>query len=1011
MGTVKSLAQDMFENKIKELISHEKTKTSLKNLITELDNSLIKTFEGETYFSSLDRYVHNGTNFHDVYGDEGLSAFYCSLICAFFDSDDGYLGKTKFPNYHWNRMNKEYSDSRYDEEKIKRYFLHCYTAFKEQFSSFSSSEGRTIINSIIESINDTVTPLGEMLKQLIDKNESSSAVESDPAVVSRSVLNPIRDDNGEYQELYQDTLFLEAELDDNKKATLKDTYVKPRIASDEYYNFDLEKWIQDRDSRILLLYGKAGIGKTSFVSWLAFEHWLKRECHILKLRDYIGILNSSDPWESVKECFKCEDDNFYKNSVLILDGLDEVCVLNREFNGYIFVENLRYVLKTGFGRHIKVVITSRMGYFNEIVRNLHIEKAMITWDEASISEWCDSYCNIHTNRKNWQNSFKKKYSKLNREDKRREVFCSPIILYICCVSQINIYKHSSVASIYDEAFRVIGKKEYHVMNGETEKEVEINRQFTKEIAFQMFLNGKLDGVLESDWVNIAKEKTIQWGIERYGNENIKLEFKKLFTLNHFAFNNDNAVEFAHKTVGEYFTAIKFYEDYFKSEFDEVEGKDLKDISLVITKEVWRSIFNAFRYKEIPQDIMTYLVELIESKQSESWKQKFFKSYYMGLAEQFLVAVANEEPKYEAIYIALIKQIQLAFRNLTWLLTMLGFKNNEFDNTKENLAVLSSYLNGDVCLDGWRKLEGIDLSSKNLEGANFSRCSLNNSFFKYSRLGSSTFWNSSLNGADFSDANLEGSNLGNVQCEGADFRDAYLCVVKLKGANFEKAKFFSADLQGAEIQHSHFENAQFLSTHFENAQLQFSYFENAQFPNAHFENAQLQNSHFENANFANAHFETARLQNPHFERAQFIDAHFGRAQLEGAHFEDAKLQCTHFEKANLKGSFFLRANLKEARFNDAHLERSHFEEACLDKTCFINTILDTTHFEQASFEDASFDSDIPMELTHVFLLETDLPKLDKYVLSQDIILFEPIVITGVDGKVYNPVTNRMEIEEE
>lgn len=44
----------------------------------------------------------------------------------------------------------------------------------------------------------------------------------------------------------------------------------------------------------------------------------------------------------------CDDE--YQNKVLILDGLDEVCVLKNEFDGYEFIENLSNTLRTGFGR-------------------------------------------------------------------------------------------------------------------------------------------------------------------------------------------------------------------------------------------------------------------------------------------------------------------------------------------------------------------------------------------------------------------------------------------------------------------------------------------------------------------------------------------------------------------------------------------------------------------------------------------------------------------------------------
>ncbi len=257
--------------------------------------------------------------------------------------------------------------------------------------------------------------------------------------------------------MYQDSLFLEIELGDYKKATLQNMYVKPCVKTDFITNFDLRKWVHDRDSRVLLLYGKAGAGKTSFVSWLVFEHYLNLRCHILELRKYTKMLSSTNPWESIKKCFQYENNNEYENAILVLDGLDEVCVLNHGFDGHKFIENLKRTLTAGFGRNIRVIITSRMGYFSEVKRDNHTELATIYWNESSVNKWCDSYCRIHENRTEWCASFKGIYENLAKDDKRRDVFCSPLILYICCVSQIDISKHSSVASIYDEAFQVIGK--------------------------------------------------------------------------------------------------------------------------------------------------------------------------------------------------------------------------------------------------------------------------------------------------------------------------------------------------------------------------------------------------------------------------------------------------------------------------------------------------------------------------------------------------------------------------
>lgn len=339
----------------------------------------------------------------------------------------------------------------------------------------------------------------------VSKNAQSGLwKKSKEVAVQESSEMKIFDDNGEYQELYQDTLFLEAELDDQKKATLDKTYVKPLITSDNSHNFNLEEWIQGRDSRILLLQGKAGIGKTSFVSQLAFEQ--KNKYHILQLRNYAEILSKDDPWESIKKCFDNQRDYAYKNTVLILDGLDEICMLNHKFDGKKFISDLVNSLEKGSGRDIRIIITTRIGYLDDLDNKAFIKHATISWNGKSVNDWCDCYCKIHQSRVKWCDSFKREYNKLDKNDNRRSVFCSPLILYICCVSQISIARHNSIAGIYDEAFRIIGKRKYHSWNKETAKESEINRQFTKELAFQMFLNDKLDDALDSVLIEIAKEK-------------------------------------------------------------------------------------------------------------------------------------------------------------------------------------------------------------------------------------------------------------------------------------------------------------------------------------------------------------------------------------------------------------------------------------------------------------------------------------------------------------------------
>ena len=836
-------AEEILFKNLSQFINQEKTKNELNSIKKELNKYLVRNYEKELYFNDLYRYINNGSIQIDKYDFSFVSAFYFTLICAFFDCDGDFLGEENFSKYHWNNIKKNYPYPRYDKHDVIKCFTFFYNTFKNRFFDINnvSDNERTIIINSAEIINKNIEPLKknmeEILKILLNQNFNTTNLNT---TLKEPLIKRLYDDNEEYQAKYNDTLFLESEVNDDKKATLKDMYIKPHIKSSYVaQEFDLNRWANDIDSRILLLYGKAGIGKTSFVSWLAFEKVFEQESHILELRRYISMINSDSPWESIKQCFKCDNDDIYQNKILILDGLDEVCVLNNQFNGDRFITQLNNTLRTRFGRNIKIIITSRMGYFNEIKTNNNIVVQTIFWSDDTVAKWCNTYSHIHDNRKEWCESFKEAHSILNKKDKRKKVFCTPFVLYICCVSQINIFKHDGIAGIYNEAFNVIGKRQYNELNTECEIDFEINKQFTKEIAFQMFLNKKLEETLESSYVTTAKQKVIKWFQEKYDTDSstvIEPEFKKLFAMNHFAYNRKDAVEFVHKTVGEYFVAVKLYEDY------------LENIPNEGIEKTWNNIFNAFRYKKIPIDIMKYLIELLKNNKDDNWKNKFFQSYYEGIEKQLLIKACNLELEYQPTHASLIKQIHIAFRNLTWLLTGIGFDNSEFCNSKHNLEILASYINGDVNLSNWKNLENInlsklDLSRSNLKGAH-------------------------LNGSNFSKTNLSNALLSDAFFNFACLEGAVLKWTIMKRIYMEEANLEEAHLEGANLEEAHLEYASLESAHLKYARLS-----NAHFENAHIEKADLENSHFDEAHLENAHFEESNLKNTYFTKA-FLKKAFG-----------------------------------------------------------------------------------------------------------------------------------------
>ena len=121
----------------------------------------------------------------------------------------------------------------------------------------------------------------------------------------------------------------------------------------------------------------------------------------------------------------------------------------------------------------------------------------------------------------------------------------------------------------------------------------------------MFLNDTLESALDNSLVNVAKSMTAK--ICSTTEDAIKPTTERYYAVFHFVSKNMEGIEFAHKTVGEYFTAVKLYEDYF--------ANTLTDMSDESIENMWKNIFQAFRYKKIPVDIMQYFFELVKSRKT------------------------------------------------------------------------------------------------------------------------------------------------------------------------------------------------------------------------------------------------------------------------------------------------------------------------------------------------------------------------------------------------------------
>ena len=658
----------------------------------------------------------------------------------------------------------------------------------------------------------------------------------------------IKDDSKSYLKDFNRRLFLDA---DYPEINLRSMYVSPRIAENqELFAADaIMEWYNDFDDyspTTMFVFGDAGVGKSSLCAKMLYDSKNnstnekkdfsipKEKLHICRLRSHIKRIEKNNKLYSIKDLigllFKINTEEYeFNDDIFVLDGFDEFCVLTQNNNLIGFILDKLCGFSTS---DFKILITSRKSeqYFSDyhVERSRNIRTLNLKWSPSSVEKWCQKYEKLaHSEEiKNWCRTFPEKYKDFSEDDKRREIFCVPIILYISANTKIDIVEHSSVGEIYDKAFREIAHRKHGIKQEsmdafdeeKEEKQRLINWQFTKEVAYQMFLNDTLyiSDTRDSKLLDNAKNRTAKVLKDRGVSINKEdIEIPQYLAMFHFAKqgNDGTGIEFAHKTVYEYFTAVKLYEDYF-AEITEDYPEPNEDHEML--EKVWTNIIEAFRYKSIDSTIFSYLNNMIRPAYNGKVKDEgkgfdfnTFENYFVkGMERQILSDLPINRPvmAYKVAihyldefgigerYNLVTTQISCAFHNLSWFLSE---RDNGFNNETDNKACKDLYQLvpircGSLNLKKWKLsgayLENVDLSFANLIETDLSRADLRGADLSGAK----------LRGADLNGAKLIGANLIGAKLRGADLFRANLREAVLIGADLSRADLRGAKLSGIKL---------------------------------------------------------------------------------------------------------------------------------------------------------------------------------------------------------------------
>lgn len=655
----------------------------------------------------------------------------------------------------------------------------------------------------------------------------------------------ISDDLYEYIKSYNRPLFLE----DDTGVSLGDVYVDPVIEGTENRITDeIYDWYEYGNEKILIVKGAAGIGKTSLVSRLIADTYgdsdtpnnlNENEVYPIILRKHYSKFDNIDaqrmPIEVFEKILNVTEMNL-DNSLIILDGLDELTLLSTEFNCNEFLKNLSIELERF--SNTKVLITSRpMDKIDVDIENVGIKS--VVWEKEQILTWCDNFkkASEKVSEKNWCKAFVDNYDELEKNDpdgNKMDIFKAPVILYLACHSDSKISANETIGEFYDTVFRKIASR-YHIekddsasvfLDNEDDKNANIiNWQFTKELAYQMFLHNTLilsDLKLIENAENRTAEVLVKRGIIANKND-LEIDKLKYLAVTHFAkeTTSEKGIEFAHKTVYEYFTAVKLYEDYFAEITEDYpenfKKKDALGNEITPLENVWTNIIEAFRYKFIDEDIFNYLnkmeLPVYNGKAKDKGKcfdfNTFVKYFVEGMEQKILadLEIKSRVKEYAVISAILTTQISLAFRNLTWFLTERenGFHNEDDNMACKNFDELVSNFCGDLNLKNWKLSEAYlsraelcfadlcfaKLSEADLGEADLSDVDLSEADLSEAKLSGADLSGAYLRGADLGRAELFRANLSRADLSRADLGGAYLSEADLRGADLSEAKLRGA----------------------------------------------------------------------------------------------------------------------------------------------------------------------------------------------------------------------------
>lgn len=684
----------------------------------------------------------------------------------------------------------------------------------------------------------------EVLEQKMINNE-------DITVLPENICGDVED----YKTKYEEVLFLHRNFQEDKQISLKNIFVMPSVTLYSNCWSDIFKYsesgeaikvikdfvcynpIGEESVDFMFIEGQAAMGKSSLVSWLAWQYCCSPEkikkyldgkrLIVIRLRDLLQrheVLNVENPLADLTEYLyeqeislkkqKEIEKKLYKDTVLVLDGFDELCMVESIYgNGknIYFYNMYREFRKLNCA--CKIIVTTRPSYLD--VESLDFPKVHIEIKGFSIEK-----------RREWMEKYEEKEyilpevksELLEKHDRMLECLLeSPMTLYMIIVKKIVVGKSLNMWDLYHKIFAEeiyernydeegahstwIYKKYLYELTAEianavcNEKRFFITVEKLLERKEVKNLVKKLDGLQENRVVSYEKIQNILedcFGVASYFKISKKEDKNGL---------NKNAVEFYHNNIRDY-----FYCEYIWMNLQRIY-RDIQDIDSGIAEKFISEFQMLFQHSafldndvisgaaSIPiqffQDKVCYIKQknITENFIIQELKNRYFKyffgkmlrtgflySYEYNDNENILNLIANV---YSAVF-SIYHAIYLPFLSSNEKIELAEMKYIEDINRCKILKVL-------FFIAAIKEQTYLNFSGMTFEDAECQKYNFSYSSFEGCIMAKSNFRGCNLSNANLSHANLSYADLGHANLSGADLRGTELGRANLQNADLRNAR--------------------------------------------------------------------------------------------------------------------------------------------------------------------------------------------------------------------------------